>query len=297
VGKSRGWRVVVAIAASVVLTAGGCAQNKEGSGPTSKTEVNPSQAQEAAKLLPDKVKQSGKLVVGIDPTYPPNEYKDHNGAVIGFDVDMMNAIAKVLGVTTDYRPSKFDTIIPSIVAGTFDVGASSFTDNKEREAQVDFVTYFHAGTQWAQQAGAKIDPKNACGKRVAVQTGTVQDTDELPAKSDACVKNGKPPISISKYDAQDDATTALMLGKVDAMSADSPITAYAVKQGKGKVETAGEIFESAPYGWAISKKSGLGPALLAALKQLMSSGEYKTIATNWGVESGLIADPKINGAS
>ena len=87
-----------------------------------------------------------------------------------------------------------------------------------------------------------------------------------------------------------------MLGKVDAMSADSPVTAYAIKQGKGKLEAAGEVFSSAPYGWAIAKGSGLGQALLQALKQLMSSGEYKTIATNWGVEGGLITDPVINGA-
>src|ERR1700737_1365481 len=246
VGTSRGWRVVVAVAATVVLAIGGCAKNTEGSGPTSTKEVAPSQAQELAKLLPDKIKQSGKLVVGIDPSYPPNEYKDPNGTVIGFDVDLMNAIAKVLGVTTDYRPSKFDNIIPSITAGTYDVGASSFTDNKDREAQVDFVTYFQAGTQWARQAGAKVDPNNACGKSVAVQTGTIQDTDELPAKSNDCVKSGKPPINISKYDFQDDATTALMLGKVDAMSADSPVTAYAIKQGKGKLEAAGEVFSSAP---------------------------------------------------
>jgi polar amino acid transport system substrate-binding protein len=259
--------------------------------------VKPAKVDAIANTLPDKVKSSGKLIVGVNVPYSPNEFKDPSGKIVGFDVDLMNAVASVLGVTPDYRESDFEKIIPSITGGTYDVGMSSFTDTKQREQTVDFVTYFSAGTLWAQRPGAPIDPNNACGLSVAVQATTIQDTQEIPAKGDACVKADKPPINKQKFDRQDDATTALVLGKVDAMSADSPVTAYAIKQSGGKIEAAGQIFDSAPYGWPVAKGSPLGQSLVQALQHIMATGDYKTIATNWGVESGMINNPVIDGAT
>ncbi len=286
-----------AIVASVALTLTGCAKNSESSGPGgSTTAVKPAKVDEIANLLPDKIRQAGKIVVGTDPTYEPNEYKDSNGKIIGFDVDLFNAVAAVLGVTADYRESAFDKIIPSVQGGTYDVGISSFTDNKQREGQVDFVDYFQAGSLWAQRPGSPIDPNNACGKKVSVQTGTVQDDIELPAKNDACVKAGKPAIEVLKFEGQDEATDAVRSGRVDAMTSDYPVTVYAIKNSAGQLEAAGELFKTAPYGWVIPQRSPLGDALLKALEHVMQSGDYKTILANWQVENGAIEAPKINGA-
>ena len=115
-------------------------------------------------------------------------------------------------------------------------------------------------------------------------------------KSKACVGAGKPEIQIIKFDGQDAATNAVVLGQADAMSADSPVTAWAIKQSNGKLESAGPIFDSAPYGWPVKKGSPLAQSLQKALEHLIKSGDYKTIATNWGVESGVIDKPGINGA-
>ena len=249
-----------------------------------------------ANTVPEKIKSSGRLVVGVNVPYTPNEFKDPSGKIVGFDVDLMNAVASVLGLTPDYRESDFEKIIPAIEGGTYDVGMSSFTDTKAREQSVDFVDYFSAGILWAQRPGPPIDPNNACGLSVAVQSTTIEDTQEIPAKSAACVKAGKPPINKQKFDRQDDATDALVLGKVDAMSADSPVTAYAIKRSNGKLEGAGEIFQSAPYGWPVTKGSPLAQSLLKALQHLIQTGDYKKIATNWGVQSGVIDNPVINGA-
>jgi polar amino acid transport system substrate-binding protein len=250
-----------------------------------------------AALLPAEIAQSGQLIVGVNVPYAPNEFKDSSGKIIGFDVDLMNAITKVLGLTPVYKEADFDKIIPSIQAGTFNIGMSSFTDNLERQQQVDFVTYFNAGTQWAQQAGGNIDPNNACGKRVAVQATTVQDTDEIPAKSKACTDAGKPAIEKVKFTDQSEATNALVLGRVDAMSADSPVTAYAIKQAGGKIEAAGGVFDSAPYGYPIAKGSQLAQAVQKAVQYLIDNGQYKTITEHWGVEAGAIPTAVINGAT
>lgn len=294
--RSRTWLTAGAIVASAALVLTGCAKNTESTAPSDTTAVRPAKVDEIANLLPNEIKQSGKIVVGTDPTYAPNEFKDPNGNIIGFDVDLLNAVTSVLGVTPEYRASAFDKIIPSIQGGTYDMGMSSFTDNKEREEQVDFVDYFQAGSLWAQRPGAPIDPNNACGKKVAVQTGTVQDTEELPAKNAECAAKGQPPINVLKFEGQDAATNAVRLGQADAMTADSPVTAWAIKQSNGELEAAGELFASAPYGWAVPKGSPLGQALLKALEHLMQTGDYTRILDNWGAQSGAIDRPVINGA-
>ena len=81
------------------------------------------------------------------------------------------------------------------------------------------------------------------------------------------------------------------------MSADSPVTLYAIKQSNGKLEQAGEIFNSAPYGWPVKKGSPLAQSLRQALEHLIQTGDYKQIATNWGVPGGMIDKPAINGAT
>jgi serine/threonine protein kinase len=249
-----------------------------------------------AATVPEAIRTAGKLVVGINEPYAPAEFKDSDGNYAGFDVDLMNAVARVLGLDVEYRETAFESIIPSVQGKAFDVGLSSFTDTKEREAAVDFVTYFQAGTQWAQRPGAAVNPNNACGLRVGVQSRTIQDTDELPVKSKACVAVGSPPIVAIDYDSQDDVTAALTGGELDAMSTDSPVTGYAVNRSDGALEPAGEIFNAAPYGWPVAKGSPLAESMRQALMYLIANGEYRTIMTNWGVEAGMITQPVINGA-
>jgi polar amino acid transport system substrate-binding protein len=290
----------VVVAASSALALSGCTKNTESTSPASSSSAAPAAKVESiANTVPEAIKSSGKLIVGVNIPYAPNEYKDSStGKIVGFDVDLMNAIAQTLGLTVDYREeSDFSKIIPAIQAGTYNVGMSSFTDSKQREQQVDFVTYFSAGSLWAQRAGGQIDPNNACGKKVAVESTTVQDTEELPAKSKTCTDAGKPPIDVVKFDNQDQAANAVVVGQADAMSADSPVTLWAIKQTGGKLVQAGEVFNSSPYGWPVKKGSPLAQSLLQALQHLIDNGTYKQIATSWGVQAGMIDKPVVNGAT
>ena len=227
--RTKLWRIAAVFAATGALALSGCASgtntSTQSSAPASGTAAaSAEKVDEIANTVPEDIKSSGKLIVGVNIPYTPNEFKDESGKIVGFDVDLMNAVAATLGLTAEYREADFAKIIPSIQGGTFNVGMSSFTDTKEREQTVDFVTYGSAGILWAQRPDNPVDPNNACGKKVAVQATTTEETDELPAKSKACTDAGKPAIQIVSFDGQDAATNAVVLGQADAMSADSPVT-------------------------------------------------------------------------
>jgi len=290
---------VAALAAVAALALSGCVDNStpSSSGSASSAAFDVKKDDTLANSLPSKIKSAGVLTVGMDDTYPPNEYKDDNGNPVGWEVDFTNAIGAKLGVKINYAIAKFDNIIPSITGGKDDFGMSSFTDTVEREKQVDFVNYYNAGILWASAKGKNVDPDNACGLKVAVQSTTYEDTDEVPAKSKACTDKGKPAIQALRYDNQDDATSAVILGKADALSADSPVTLYAVSKSSGKLQAAGKTFDVAPYGIPVAKNSDLTPVLQKTIQALIDDGTYKKILDKWGVADGGVTKADLNAAA
>lgn len=290
----------LAAVTSLSLTAcGGTDNSDSGSGSGSKdSSFDLSKVKEdadAAGLVPADIKAKKTLKVGTDTTYPPNEFIDDDGkTIVGMDIDLVKAIGKKLGLEMEPETAAFETIIPSIGAN-FDLAISSFTINPERMQVVDFVSYYNAGTVWAVKKGGDIDPDDACGKKVAVQTGTVQDTDDLPAKNTACTSAGKPAIDIQKYDSQGDATTAVVTGKADAMLADLPVVVDAISNSNGDLKQAGEMYDAAPYGIALPKgNAGFSDAVLGALKSLQEDGTYDEILKKWDAEAGALDKPEIN---
>lgn len=290
---------VAALAAVAALALSGCVDNStpSSSGSASSAAFDVKKDDSLANSVPSKIKSAGVLTVGMDDTYPPNEYKDDNGNPAGWEVDFTNAIGQKLGLKINYAIAKFDNIIPSITGGKDDFGMSSFTDTVEREKQVDFVNYYNAGILWASAKGKTVDPDNACGMKVAVQSTTFEDTDEVPAKSKACTDKGKPAIQALRYDNQDDATNAVILGKADALSADSPVTLYAVSKSSGKLQAAGKTFDVAPYGIPVAKNSALTPVLQKTIQALIDDGTYKKILDKWGVADGSVTKADLNAAS
>jgi polar amino acid transport system substrate-binding protein len=255
-----------------------------------------SAAADPASLVPADIAAAGKLVIGTDATYPPNEYKDADGNPIGWEIDLANAMAAKLGLKTEYVLAKFDNILPGLIGGKYNLGLSSFFDTKEREQQVDMVNYYTAGIQWASPADKPVNPDDACGLTLAVQNGTTEALDDAPAKSKACTDAGKQEITLLGYDTQDEATAAVLLGRADALSADSPVTQYAVAQSKGKLATAGDVYDIFLYGMPVQKGSTLATALQGALAALQADGTYTDILTKWGVDGGAIPEITVNGA-
>jgi polar amino acid transport system substrate-binding protein len=299
--KARRWRrgALLGLVLTVALVAAGCGDDGADSGSTGTTAgAAPTVDEALAAKVPDTIKSDGKVLIGTDASYAPNEFLDADGkTVVGWDVDLFNAVAAKLGLKTEYQSATFDAIIPGVQSGKYEMGISSFTINDERKQQVNMASYFSAGTQWGTKTGnpTGVQPDDACGKKVAVQTNTVQDTEDLPKRDEACTAAGKPAITVDRYQRQDQATAAVVSGKDDAMLADSPVLAYAVKQTNGQLELLGDIYDAAPYGYVIEKdQTEFAQAVADAVQALITDGTYKTILDKWGVGAGAIDNPAVN---
>src|SRR6266511_1718902 len=297
VGSARRWRLL-GLVLGLALVMAACGDDGGEGGGTATTTAAPAVDQALADKVPAAVKADGKLLIGTDSSYAPNEFLDTDGkTVVGFDVDLFNAVAAKLGLTTEWESAAFDAIIPGILSGKYEAGVSSFTINDDRKQQVNMVSYFSAGTQWGTKTGNPngVQPDDACGKKVAVQTNTVQDTEDLPKRQDQCKSAGKPAITIDRYQRQDQATASVVSGKDDAMLAASPVIAYAVKQTSGQLELLGDIYDSAPYGYVVKKdQTDFAEALAGAVAALVSDGTYQQILSKWGVEAGALDSPAVN---
>ena len=294
----------VAVAAAATLALGACTSASENpsGGSTATGTGSPAASFDPttiakdptiAAMVPAAVAADGKLTVGSDLTYAPAEFVGTDGKTpTGYDVDLSTAIAHLMGLQPDIQSSTFDAIIPSI--GTkYEIGVSSFTVTAERLKAVNMVSYFNAGSQFAVQKGNpdKVDLSNLCGLTIGVQTGTTQQ-DELTALNAKC---GDKKITILTYDKQADVTTNLVGGKVQAMYADSPVTAYAVGQTEGKLETLGDIRDAAPEAVVVAKNDdAMTNAVQAALQKLMDDGTLVKILSAWGNASGALTTAEIN---
>jgi polar amino acid transport system substrate-binding protein len=292
---------VLALTASAVA---GCGSSNDNSTSSSSTSPSPSASTgkdaKVAALVPAAVKSKGKLAVAADASYAPNEFIGSDGKTVeGMDADLAKALASVMGLKADVKNQTFDSIIPGLAAGKYDLGMSSFTDTKEREKTVDFVTYFSAGTSFyakAQGAPAVNGLADLCGLKVAVEKGTTQ-ADDSNAQSKKCTAAGKKAVSVSVFPDQNGANLALSSGRAQIGMADSPVADYQVKKSNGQFKLLGTPYGTAPYGIAMSKTSDLAKPVLAGIKALIANGQYKSILEKWGIASGAINNPVINGAT
>ena len=296
--------VLLVLALALALTACGSSNDDNGSSKSgssgSSGATTASKDSAIAAQVPAAIKDKGTLTVAADATYPPNEFLNPGDKkVLGMDADLADALASVMGLKAQVKNATFDSIIPGLAANKYDLGMSSFTDTKEREQTVDFVTYFNAGTSFytKAQGGPTINTlADICGHKVVVEKGTTQ-ADDAQAQSKKCKASGKPAVTVQVYPDQNGANLALSSGRGDVGMADSPVAAYLVKKSNGQFKMVGQTYGEAPYGIAIPKKSGMQKPVQAALKKLIDGGQYKAILTKWGIQSGAITNPVINGAT
>ncbi len=303
--RSRLTAVVAVIAFAAVTVAAGCGSsnndNTSSTGGATLTAASFSVSADpaVAAQVPAAIKNKGTLTVAADATYPPDEFIASDGkTVIGMDADLAKALAQVMGLTASVQNVTFDAIIPGLAAGKYDLGMSSFTDTKEREKTVDFVTYLTAGSSIYGKAsgGPDLTTLDAlCGHKVAAERGTTQQ-DDIATQDTKCKSEGKPGVTPVLLPDQNGVNLAVTSGRADAAMADSPVAAYIAEKSNGQLKVTGGPFPPEPYGIAIPKNSGLTQPVLAGIKALIADGTYKKILEYWGLQSGAIDNPAINGA-
>jgi len=253
-----------------------------------------------AKMVPAQY-QKTTWQVATDATYAPDESMSGT-KMVGFDVDLINAIATTLGVKVNENNVTFDNIIPGMTSGRYLIGNSSFTDTKAREAQVNFVDYFQAGEGVYTKATSSValsSLKSLCGLKVAVETGTVEQTDaQTTAKS--CPSSKK--LTVLSFQTQTQANVAVSSGQANVGFLDSQIAGYVVSTSNGAFKLVGSAVNVAPYGIATPKSANgkqLAMAIQMALQTLESNGTYSAILAKWGVSAGALTSSKIvlNGAT
>lgn len=300
--SGRRYGVAISLAAAALLgtacgsggsNAGGSGGSSSSTGGTGAAVPKASVDSALASKVPAKYKSAG-LVVAMDATYAPDEFVAADGhTIIGMDADFAAAIGQVLGVNMKLQNATFDTIIPGLLSGKYDVGNSSFTDTKAREKQVDFVDYFSAGEGYYVSSNSSQSFNglaSLCGHTVAVESGTTEESD---AQSQA----KKCKVTVDAFQNQNEANLAVSSGRAQVGFLDSQVAAYVVAQSNGQFKLTGTPFETAPYGFALPKNSGLAPLFLGAMKDLMSDGIYHDILAKWGTTGGAITNFVINGAT
>ncbi|MFF2199608.1 ABC transporter substrate-binding protein [Streptomyces sp. NPDC058145] len=296
----------IAVAGALLLT--GCGDQTKDSG----NDSGSSSAGSAplAGKLPKDIRSSGVVRVGSDIAYAPVEYKDNSGNVVGLDPDLAAALGKQLGVKFQFENGTFDGLLTGLRSDRYDMAMSAMTDNKNRQEGVDpdtgkkvgegvdFVDYLTAGVSIYTRKGdtkSITTWEDLCGKKLAVQRGTTSE-DLAKQQAKKCPSGKK--LAIEAFDDNQQAQTRLRSGGADAVSADFPVAAYAVKtSGGGKdFEVVGDQVEAAPYGIAVAKKdTQLRDALQAAMDAIIKNGEYGKILEKWGAQDGAVKQSVING--
>jgi polar amino acid transport system substrate-binding protein len=231
----------------------------------------------AGLILPGCSGDTGKIRVATDATWPPFEYVDtQTNEIVGFDIDLFNAIAEKAGLEVEWINVEWDPLLAGVAQGTYDAAISSITIKEERKADMDFSDpYYVAGQIIVAKTDSDITgAAGLVGKKVGVQSGTTGD-DELSAMDG---------VELTGYDEIGMAFVALMNNQVDAVVCDTPVASGYVNK-YDTLKTVGEVLTTEEYGIAMPKGSDeLMKKVNDALAEVVADGVIDQLVQKWLVD-------------
>lgn len=302
------WSSVVAVAALAALSACGTPANSATGVPAGapSSAAYPTQdvvssitADSALRAeLPASLRNGGSLVIGT--TYVPGTSGLPHGGVIngkdvGLDIDLRNAVAKVLGVTWNVQNGTFATIIPGVQNGKYDVGEDNFGVTAAREKVVDFATYLTDGQSFLGSSAGSLKSVTSltdlCGLTVATSPGTTFQQ-ILTSGASKCSSVGKQPYTVQLFADAAPIWLGLANGKVDVYFGPT----LGLKYDSTHVPNTKFLgqFSSTPVGFVTAKGSPVAKALSDAVNKLIADGDYAKILRKWGVTSSGIQRSAVN---
>ncbi|MGW6408081.1 ABC transporter substrate-binding protein [Streptomyces vinaceus] len=255
-----------------------------------------------AALLPAEVRKAGTLRVGSSVGAPPAAYypNGQDKPPAGQDIDIADAVAKVLGVKLERQDASFETILPALGSGKYDFGTGNFGVTTERLKTIDFVTYINDGQGFAVKTGNTTlttqvsDLTQLCGLTIGTGAGTTFEK-TLTAQKGVCAAAGKKPYEVKVFSETGAVTTALQQGRIDVVMSTINGLRHQAAQPAAQTAFLGE-YHRLDVGFAFKKGSPLTPALQAAVNELIKDGTYARILKKWGTTASAIDTSQINPA-
>lgn len=227
----------------------------------------------------ESVKKAGKLTIATSPDFPPFESLEADGSVKGIEIEIMELICKELGVKLEIKQMDFDSVLPGVQAGKYDVGVSGISVTPARQKNVKFTSpYCLAAQAIVVVEGSPIKSKaDLTGKKISLQSGTTAET--------FCMENG---YDISAFKANADAQAALVNNKVaawviDDLTAADMVKTYNASNPEKKLVILDEAMTTEPYAFAFHKDSSdLVAEINKILDKLVADGTVEAIFEKYG---------------
>ncbi len=217
-----------------------------------------------------------QITVASDISYPPFEFKK-NGKPVGFDIDLMNEIAKRANLQVEYQNVAFDGIIPGLSNNLYDAAIAAMTITEAREKKVDFSDpYFNADQSLLVPSDSNIhSTDDLSDATVGVQLGTMGAYQAEEFQSEGTVGE------VRTFDTIEDAFAALKDGQVDAVINNLPVSQDTADQSDGRLKVVETIPTGEQYGIAFPKDSELVDPVNEALAEIKEDGTYEKIYKKW----------------
>ena len=238
------------------------------------------------------------VVAAADPSLLPYNFLGEDGSTWeGINVDLAAALSEQLGRPVEMTSAGFDTIIPGLASGRYDMALTGMFDTKERQQTVDFVDYLLAENTFLTRSDfrdvASMD--DLCGEVVGIPGGALE-AGLLADASTACTQAGDPAITVNEFADLDATVLALKSGRIDVTPNDSAANAYILSQSPDELKTSGGYLNEGYFAAAFPKDSDLTAEVEEAFAAIMADGTYAAILEDWGIPSRALDEPIVNGS-
>ncbi|GGB48530.1 glutamine ABC transporter substrate-binding protein GlnH [Lentibacillus populi] len=217
-----------------------------------------------------------EYTVVSDTSFVPFEFKE-DGEYVGFDIELIKAIAAEAGFKINLETTNFDGIIPGLQTGQFDIAIAGISITEDRAKKIDYSDAYY-------QSGLRIG--------VAVDNDSIKGIEDLEGKtiatrlgstSAAYIEKNIDGAEANQYEQLDQAYLAVENGSADAILYDAPNVAYYIKtKGEDSLKMVGDLYQAEDYGIAIAKGNDeLVKAINEALATLKENGKYDEIHEKW----------------
>ncbi|HKL47615.1 MAG TPA: amino acid ABC transporter substrate-binding protein [Candidatus Izemoplasmatales bacterium] len=226
----------------------------------------------------DEIEERGYFIVGLDDTFAPMGFRNNDGELVGFDVDLAKEVSERLGVDVRFQPIDWDAKVLELNGGSIDMIWNGLTITDARQEEMLFSNAYIANTQMIMvQSGANIDVMNdLVDMRVGVQVSSAAEESVLANEINEDFSE------LLKYDTYNLALLELENGTIDAVVVDEIMGRYIISQNPGTYQAATDNFGEEAYGVGFRLESeDIRDTINQVLSEMIGDGTASEISIRW----------------